>query len=93
MNGLETLDRYDLLMIEERSLRGNGRQLRKSICCKDIMKNSFKLYRGLEGWNDLEREVVQAKTVSEFKVKLDESGSKECGFESSCVWSTQVFFR
>ncbi len=41
MNGLEKLDRDDLVIGEERSLRRNGRRLRKATCSRDIKKNSF----------------------------------------------------
>ncbi len=41
MNGLEKLSRDELVMGKERSLRGNGRRLRKGTCSRDIKKNNF----------------------------------------------------
>ncbi len=76
MNSLEKLDRDDLVIGEERSLRGNGRRLRKATCSRDIKKKSFP-QRCVEAWNGLGSEVVQAKTISAFKAKLDESGLKD----------------
>ncbi len=76
MNDLEKLDRDDLVIGEERSLRGNGRRLRKATCSRDIKKNSFP-QRCVEIWNGLGNEVGQAKTISAFTTRLDESSLKD----------------
>ncbi len=74
MNGLEKLDKDNLVIGGGRSLRGNGRRLRKANCSRDI-KNTFP-QRCVEIWNGLGSEVVQAKTRSAFKSKLDQSSLK-----------------
>ncbi len=45
--------------------------LLRATCRRDIKKNSFP-QRCVEVWEGLEKEAVQAKTISEFKTKLDD---------------------
>ncbi len=60
----------------ERNLRGHGKRLRKGACSRDVKKYSFP-QMCVDVWNGLEREVVQAGTISIFKAKLDENGWKD----------------
>lgn len=46
------------------------KKLMKNGCRKDIKKKSFP-QRNLDTWNVLDKEVVKAKLISEFKAKLD----------------------
>ena len=68
--GLEKLDREDLIVRDERTTRGHGKKLKKGVCRRDIKKHSFP-YRTIEVWNALDREIVEATTIQNFKNKLD----------------------
>ena len=70
MKDMEVLDREDLLKWETRNTRGHGRKLRKENCRRDLKKNSFP-HRVVDVWNNLDKSVVCAKTIHEFKSKLD----------------------
>ena len=73
INGLEKLDREDLLVLNERDTRGHGRKLRPTTCRRDIKRFSFP-HRSIRIWNGLKGEVVCANNIHNFKKKLDESG-------------------
>ena len=47
VNGIEQLDREDLLVFSERDTRGHGRKLRSTTCRRDVKKFSFK-HRGMK---------------------------------------------
>ncbi len=64
--GLEKLDREDLVEHDERETRGNSKKLKKGICRRDVKKFSFP-YRSIATWNGLKEETVCAKTIHEFK--------------------------
>ncbi len=68
--GLEKLDREDLVQHDVRETRGNSKKLKKGICRRDVKKFSFP-YRSVAIWNGLKEETVCAKTIHEFKAKLD----------------------
>ena len=70
MKGLEKVDREDLFVWDRSATRGHGKKLKKSRCLRDIKKYSFP-YRTVDAWNGLEPEIVQAKSIHEFKMKLD----------------------
>lgn len=70
MMGMEELDREDLINWDTRDTRGHGKKIRWDSYRRDFKKNSFP-YRAIEVWNGLQKEVVHAKSISEFKVKLD----------------------
>ena len=70
MKGLEKLDTEDLLIWDTRDTRRHGKKLKKDICRRDIQKCSFP-QRCVEAWNGLEKGIVHARTVDEFKAKLD----------------------
>ena len=67
---LEKVDRDDLIVQDERATRGHGKKLKKGACRRDIKKYSFP-YRTVDVWNALDREVVEAVTIHNFKMKLD----------------------
>jgi len=68
--GLEKLDRDDLVVRDRSVTRGNSKKLKKSVCRRDIKKYSFP-YRSITAWNGLDEETVCARTIHEFKTKLD----------------------
>ena len=68
--GLEKLDREDLVVHDRSGTRGNSKKLKKSVCRRDVKKYSFP-YRSVSTWNGLDEETVCAKTIHEFKDKLD----------------------
>ncbi len=68
--GLEKLDRENLVEREVRESRGNSKNLKKSACRRDVKKYSFP-YRSKAVWNRLKEETVCARTIHEFKTKLD----------------------
>ena len=68
--GLEKLDREDLVEHEGRETRGNSKKLKKGVCRRDIKKFSFP-YRSIAVWNGLKEETVCPKISHEFKSKLD----------------------
>lgn len=70
MKGLEKVDREDLFVWDRSATRGHGKKLKKSRCLRDIKKYSFP-YRTVDAWNGLKPEIVQAKSIHEFKMKLD----------------------
>ena len=69
---LEKVDRSDLFLWDVRNTRGHGKKLKMDGCRRDIKKFSFP-QRSIEVWNKLDTEIVQAKSISEFKAKLDKS--------------------
>ena len=70
MKNMEVLDREDLLKWETRNTRGHGRKLRKDNYRRNLKKNSFP-HRVVDVWNNLDKTIVCAKTIHEFKTKLD----------------------
>ena len=72
LSGVESLGHEDLVVRDLRSARRHGRQVKLSVCTKDIKKYSFP-QRTVGIWNGLEKEVVEAKTIHRFKEKLDKS--------------------
>ena len=70
MTGKDYIDREELLVWDSRETRGHGCKLRKSNYRRDIKKNSFP-HRNVDTWNRLDNKVVQAKSISIFKEKLD----------------------
>ena len=50
--------------------RGHSRKLKKKYCKLDIRKYSFGL-RSVDVWNSLPEKVVQATTIREFEIELD----------------------
>ena len=72
VKGLEKLDRQDLFVLDDGRTRGHEYKLRKSRCLNDHKKFSFP-NRSINIWNDLEEEVVNAKSINMFKNRLDSS--------------------
>ena len=70
MKNMEVLDRENLLNWDMRDSRRHGKKLRKDNYRRDFKKNSFP-HRTVDIWNGLDREVVCAKTIHDFKIKLD----------------------
>ena len=69
VNGMEQLDREDLLVFSERDTRGHGRKLRSTTCRRDVKKFSFP-HRSIKLWNGLEDKVVVvvcANNIQSFK--------------------------
>ena len=64
------VDRKDLLVWDTRETRGHGRKLKKSRFRRDIKMKSFP-HRCVDIWNGLDSCVVHAKSLNEFKNKLD----------------------
>ncbi len=60
----------DDLLIQE-TIDLTGKETEKGTCRRDIKKYSFP-QRCIEICNRLKEEAVQAKTIKEFQVKLDE---------------------
>ena len=69
-NGLEKFDKDDLMVWDNRVTRGHGMKLKKSTSRRDVKKFSFP-QRCVEVWNALDEEVISAKTLHNFKEKLD----------------------
>ena len=72
VKGLEKLDRQDLFEQDDGRTRGHEYKLKKSRCLNDHKKFSFP-NRSISIWNDLEEEVVNAKSIHVFKTRLDSS--------------------
>ncbi len=53
--GLEKLDREDLVVRDIIETRGNSKKLKKSVCRRDIQIHSFP-YRSISAWNGLDEE-------------------------------------
>ena len=68
--GLEKIDREDLVVRDGMETRGNSKKLKRSVCRRNIKKYSFP-YRSIPAWNGLDEETVCAKTIHEFKANLD----------------------
>ena len=68
-------------MWDPRDIRGHSKKLKKTACRGDVKKYSFP-NRSIEIWNSLDKVVVQAKNIHDFKAKLDtymETGQHEHG--------------
>ena len=72
MTGKDYLDRKDLLVWDTRETRGHGRKLKKSTFRRNIKMKSFP-HRNVDIWNGLDSCVVQAKSINDFKNKLDKN--------------------
>ena len=72
VSGIDALDRSDLVVRDLTSVRQHGKKLKLGVCRRDVKKHSFP-QRTVRIWNDLEKEVVEAKTIHEFKEKLDKT--------------------
>ena len=73
INGMETIDNDELLMMEPEDTRrttGHSKKHRKGQCLKDKKRHSFP-QRSIEAWNGLTEEIVAAKCVHNFKERLD----------------------
>ncbi len=68
--GLEKLERQDLVEGEGRETRGNSDKLKKCICRRDVKKCSFP-YRSIAIGNRLKEGIVCVRTIHEFRSKLD----------------------
>ncbi len=68
--GLENLDREDLVVHDDGGTRGNSKKLKKISYRRDVYKYSFP-HRNVTTWNGLDEEIVCAKLIHEFKNKLD----------------------
>ncbi len=55
---------------EGRETRGNSKKLKKRACRRDVKKYSFP-YRSIAVWNGLKEETASARTIHEFKAKMD----------------------
>ncbi len=67
--GLEILDREDLMVGDDGGTRGNCKKLKKIGYRRDVKKYSFS-HRSISTWNGLDEEIVCAKSIHEFKDKL-----------------------
>ncbi len=67
--GLENLDRENLMMRDDSDTTGNSKKLKISYR-RDVKKYSFS-HRSISTWNGLDEEIVCAKSIHEFKDKLD----------------------
>ena len=70
MKGMGKIDKEDLFSWDTRATRGHGVKLKKTNCRRDIKKYSFP-YRTVDAWNSLDKDTVLAKTIHDFKYKLD----------------------
>ncbi len=68
--GLEKLDREDLVVRDGSETRRKSKKLKKSACRRDVKKYSFP-HRCITTWNGLDEGTVCAKTIHEFKAKLE----------------------
>ena len=73
IKGIDKLDRYDLLIMNERDTRGHGKKIKPSTCRRDTKKFSFP-HRSIKLWNEQKEEVVCANNLHSFKKKLDANG-------------------
>ncbi len=68
--GLENLDRDDLIVRDDGGTIGNSKKLKNISYRRDVKKYSFP-HRGITTWNGLDEEIGCAKSIHEFKDKLD----------------------
>ena len=74
VNKIDILDREDLIKIDPSNyLRGHERRIKKDACTSDVKKYSFP-HRGIEVWNGLRGEIVNATSVSQMKEHFDKCG-------------------
>ncbi len=64
--GMENLDREDLMVCDYCGIRGNSKKLKKISCRRDVKKYSFP-HRSISTWNELDEEIVCAKSIHEFR--------------------------
>ena len=69
--GMEMIDREHLMIRDVSDRRGHSKKLKKRACRRNFKKYSFP-HRSITVWNELDGEIVCAKTIHEFKTKLDE---------------------
>ncbi len=67
--GLENLDREDLVVHDDGGTRGNSKKVKKLSYRGDVKKYSFP-HRSVTTWNWLDEEIVCAKSIQEIKDKL-----------------------
>ncbi len=67
--GLENLDREDLMVRDESGTRKNRKILKKISYRRDVKKYSFP-HRSITTWNGQDEEIVCTKSIHEFKDKL-----------------------
>lgn len=67
---MDMINRDDLLEWDTRNTKGRRKNLRKTRFVRDIEKHSFP-HRSIDTWNDLKKEIVQAKAINAFKPKLN----------------------
>ena len=72
MREMEKIDRDDLFVWDTRETRGHGKKLKKTRCLRSIKKHGFP-YRCIDTWNGLEKDILNARNIHEFKDKLDNS--------------------
>ncbi|MPC94659.1 hypothetical protein E2C01_089836 [Portunus trituberculatus] len=70
VNGIEKIDKEDLVLSTEDGKTRGHEKIRMRQCVKDIGKYSFP-HRTMEKWNALDNEVVTEHNVHKFKEKLD----------------------
>ncbi len=68
--GLENLDREDMMVRDDSGTRGNNKKLKEISYRRDVKKYSFP-HRSITTWNGLDEEIVCTKSIHEFKDKLD----------------------
>ena len=75
MKDMDELDREHLITWDARDAGGHGRKTKWDSCRRDLKRKSFRR-RATEAWNGLQKDTVaDAKSISEFKVKLDSDGT------------------
>ncbi len=76
VKGFEKVDKVDFVIKDEGRTRGHDFKLRKGVCRSDARKYSFP-YRSIEGWNGLDGEVVGARNIQAFKIKMDKCRERD----------------
>ena len=81
---IRNIDDVDMTYTDNDHLRGHNLKFSKPRANKSSRLNSFAL-RNIHVWNSLPSEIVNSKTVVEFKTKLDKLWS-DIRFDSSEVY-------
>ncbi len=78
--GLEKLDRGDLVVLDKSGTRGNSKKLKKSVCRRDIKKYSFP-YRSKQHGMDLTRRLCVQEQFMNLRpiwiINIMETGQNE----------------
>ena len=82
--GMEMIDREYLTIRDVSDRRGHSKKLKKRACRRDYKKYSFP-HGSITVWNKLNDEIACAKTLHEFKTKLDERMYRD-GTARAQVW-------